>query len=142
MKTLVSTFALALALAFTGPAFAGDVTTAKNQADCEKAGGSGMLRPKCAQRRRCNPASFAISATEGARFGGRPFVILQLPELSSVDGVSNIRLDWLNSPARPSWVGPRRHWTRAPLGGAFVFCGYGDRPGHQACHQDALIGAA
>jgi hypothetical protein len=39
MKTLVSTFALALALAFTGPAFAGDVTTAKNQTDCEKAGG-------------------------------------------------------------------------------------------------------
>ncbi len=39
MKTLISTFALALALAFTGPAFAGDVTTAKNQADCEKAGG-------------------------------------------------------------------------------------------------------
>ena len=39
MKTLVSTFALALALAFTGPAFAGDVTTAKNAADCEKAGG-------------------------------------------------------------------------------------------------------
>jgi hypothetical protein len=39
MKTLVSTFALALALAFAGPAFAGDVTTAKNQADCEKAGG-------------------------------------------------------------------------------------------------------
>jgi hypothetical protein len=40
MKTLISTFALALALAFTGPAFAGDVTTAKNQADCEKAHGS------------------------------------------------------------------------------------------------------
>jgi hypothetical protein len=39
MKTLVSTIALGLALAFTGPAFAGDVTTAKNQADCEKAGG-------------------------------------------------------------------------------------------------------
>ena len=39
MKTLVSTFALALALAFTGPALAGDVTTAKTQADCEKAGG-------------------------------------------------------------------------------------------------------
>jgi len=39
MKTLVSTFALALALAFIGPAFAGDVTTAKTQADCEKAGG-------------------------------------------------------------------------------------------------------
>ena len=40
MKTLVSTFALALALAFAGPAFAGDVTTAKNAADCEKAGGT------------------------------------------------------------------------------------------------------
>ena len=40
MKALVSVFALALALAFTGPAFAGDVTAAKNQADCEKAGGT------------------------------------------------------------------------------------------------------
>jgi hypothetical protein len=39
MKPLISMFALALALAFTGPALAGDVTTAKNQADCEKAGG-------------------------------------------------------------------------------------------------------
>jgi hypothetical protein len=39
MKALVATFALALALAFTGPAFAGDVTTAKTPADCEKAGG-------------------------------------------------------------------------------------------------------
>jgi hypothetical protein len=39
MKTLVSTLALALALAFTGSAFAGDVSTAKNKADCEKAGG-------------------------------------------------------------------------------------------------------
>ena len=40
MKTLVSTFALALALAFTGPAFAGDVTKAKTEADCQKAGGT------------------------------------------------------------------------------------------------------
>ena len=40
MKTLASTVALALALAFAGPAFAGDVTTAKTQADCEKAGGT------------------------------------------------------------------------------------------------------
>jgi hypothetical protein len=39
MKTLISTFALALALAFTGPAFAGDVSAAKNKPDCEKAGG-------------------------------------------------------------------------------------------------------
>jgi hypothetical protein len=40
MKTLISIFGLALALAFTGPAFAGDVTKAKTQADCEKAGGT------------------------------------------------------------------------------------------------------
>jgi hypothetical protein len=40
MKTLISIFALALALAFTGPAFAQDVTTAKTAADCAKAGGT------------------------------------------------------------------------------------------------------
>jgi hypothetical protein len=40
MKTLVSTFALALALAFTGPAFAGDVTKATDKASCDKAGGA------------------------------------------------------------------------------------------------------
>ena len=39
MKTLVSTFALVLALAFTGPAFAGDVTKATDKASCDKAGG-------------------------------------------------------------------------------------------------------
>jgi hypothetical protein len=40
MKTLVSVFAVALALAFTGPAFAaGDVTKAKTAAECAKAGG-------------------------------------------------------------------------------------------------------
>ena len=39
MKTLVSIFAVALALAFTGPAFAGDVTAAKSKAECHKAGG-------------------------------------------------------------------------------------------------------
>ena len=40
MKTLLSTLALALAIGFAMPAFAGDVTTAKNAADCEKAGGA------------------------------------------------------------------------------------------------------
>ena len=39
MKTLLSIFALTLALAFTGPVFAGDVTAAKTEADCTKAGG-------------------------------------------------------------------------------------------------------
>lgn len=41
MKTIASLFALAFALAFTGPAFAGDdVTKAKTEADCTKAGGT------------------------------------------------------------------------------------------------------
>ena len=41
MKTLISTLAIALPLAFTGPAFAGagDPTAAKTEADCTKAGG-------------------------------------------------------------------------------------------------------
>ena len=39
MKTLISIFAVTLALAFTGPAFAADVTAAKTKADCHKAGG-------------------------------------------------------------------------------------------------------
>jgi hypothetical protein len=39
MKTLISSLALAFAIAFAGSAFAGDVSSAKNQADCEKAGG-------------------------------------------------------------------------------------------------------
>ena len=38
MKTLISTLAVALALAFTGPAFAG-ATAAKTEADCKKACG-------------------------------------------------------------------------------------------------------
>ena len=40
MKTLLSTLVLALSLGFAMPAFAGDVTTAKNAADCEQAGGT------------------------------------------------------------------------------------------------------
>ena len=38
MKALISALAMALAIAFTGSAFAGDVSTAKNAADCAKAG--------------------------------------------------------------------------------------------------------
>jgi hypothetical protein len=39
MKGFASILALALALAFAGPAFAGDVTAAKTEADCKAAGG-------------------------------------------------------------------------------------------------------
>ncbi len=52
MRTLVSIFALTLAFAFTAPAFAGDVTTAKTQADCEKAGGVwDAATNKCAEKK-------------------------------------------------------------------------------------------
>jgi hypothetical protein len=40
MKTLISTLAITLALAFTGPAFAGEVTKATDKASCDKAGGT------------------------------------------------------------------------------------------------------
>ena len=39
MKILISTLAMTLALAFTGPAFAG-AAAAKTEADCTKAGGT------------------------------------------------------------------------------------------------------
>ena len=53
MKTLVSMVALALAIAFTGPAFAGDVTTAKTQADCDKAGGVwDAATSKCSEKKK------------------------------------------------------------------------------------------
>lgn len=52
MKSLISTLVVALALAFTGPAFAGDVTTAKTQADCEKAGGMwDATTNKCSEKK-------------------------------------------------------------------------------------------
>lgn len=39
MKTIMTMLGLALAVAFSGPALAGDVTKAKTKAECEKAGG-------------------------------------------------------------------------------------------------------
>jgi hypothetical protein len=52
MKILISTLAVALALAFTGPAFAGDVTAAKTEADCTKAGGMwDAAKNMCAEKK-------------------------------------------------------------------------------------------
>jgi hypothetical protein len=39
MKTCISICAIVLALAFTGTAFAGDVSAAKTEAECQTAGG-------------------------------------------------------------------------------------------------------
>ena len=52
MKTLLSIFALTLALAFTGPAFAGDVTAAKTEADCAKAGGTWNATTKVCEEKK------------------------------------------------------------------------------------------
>ncbi len=52
MKTLLSIFALILALAFTGPAFAGDVTAAKTEADCAKAGGTWNATTKMCEEKK------------------------------------------------------------------------------------------
>jgi hypothetical protein len=47
MKTLISIFALTLALAFTVPAFAGDVTAAKKaEEQCQKDGGNWDAKSK------------------------------------------------------------------------------------------------
>jgi hypothetical protein len=52
MKTLISIFAMTLALAFTGPAFAGDVTAAKTEADCAKAGGTWNATTKVCEEKK------------------------------------------------------------------------------------------
>ena len=52
MKTLLSIFALTLALAFTGPAFAGAVTAAKTEADCAKAGGTWNATTKMCEEKK------------------------------------------------------------------------------------------
>jgi hypothetical protein len=46
------TLAVALALAFTGPAFAGDVTKATDKASCDKAGGTWDAQTsKCSEKK-------------------------------------------------------------------------------------------
>jgi hypothetical protein len=49
MKTLITIFAIALALAFTVPAFAQDLSTAKNPDDCAAAGGVWDIKTKTCQ---------------------------------------------------------------------------------------------
>ena len=51
MKGFASILALALALAFAGPAFAGDVTAAKTEADCKAAGGMWDADNTCAEKK-------------------------------------------------------------------------------------------
>jgi hypothetical protein len=52
MKILISTFAVALALAFTGPTFAGEVPGAKTEAACQKAGGEWDAKTKvCSEKK-------------------------------------------------------------------------------------------
>ena len=73
MKGLLSMLAVALALAVTGPAFAGDITKATTKADCDKAGGTWDDRKRCVLRRRCNGLGASQSPRRGVGFGRRPF---------------------------------------------------------------------
>ena len=52
MKTLLSIFGLTLGLVFIGPAFAGDVTAAKTEADCAKAGGTWNATTKMCEEKK------------------------------------------------------------------------------------------
>ena len=51
MKILISIFAMTLALAFTGPAFAG-AAAAKTEADCAKAGGAWNATTKMCEEKK------------------------------------------------------------------------------------------
>jgi hypothetical protein len=57
MKALVLILVIAVALAFTGPAFAGNLASAKTAADCARAGGVWDAKPTSAQRKGCRPLS-------------------------------------------------------------------------------------
>jgi hypothetical protein len=50
MKTIIAVLGLAVALAFTGPAFAQDAAAATDKASCDKAGGTWDDAAK-----KCNP---------------------------------------------------------------------------------------
>jgi hypothetical protein len=67
MKALTYTFVLAIALAFTGPAFAEDVTKATTEADCAKAGGTWD-----AQSNECAEESAKMGKEEGTHEGADP----------------------------------------------------------------------
>ena len=51
MKILIATFAMTLALAFSGPVFAG-ATAAKTEADCAKAGGTWNATTKMCEEKK------------------------------------------------------------------------------------------
>jgi hypothetical protein len=52
MKTAISMLSLALAIAVTGPAAAGDVTKATDKASCDKAGGTwDDTAKKCSEKK-------------------------------------------------------------------------------------------
>jgi ABC-type nickel/cobalt efflux system permease component RcnA len=73
MKGLVSILALAIGLAFTVPAFAGDVTAAKTETDCAKAGGTWNATTKMCEETKCKPTVALATSRRGVGFGRRPF---------------------------------------------------------------------
>ena len=72
MKGLASIIALALAIAFTGPAFAQDVTTAKTAADCEKAGGVWDAATNTCAAKKIKPYRLLFMTRRGVGYGPAP----------------------------------------------------------------------
>ena len=72
MKILISTFAVALALAFTGPAFAGDVKSQRRRPIAIRRAACGMLLPTPAQRKRATE-QYGYMLLKGVGLVGAPF---------------------------------------------------------------------
>ena len=76
MKIFISIFAVAIALAFTGPAFAGDVKNAKSEQDCVRDGGTWNDASKTCARTRCKSSVVLARLRTGVGFGRAPFIWL------------------------------------------------------------------
>ena len=72
MKGLVSILALALALAFTGPAFAG-ASAAKTEADCTKAGGVWDAATNTCAEKKPQAVVRLFHGSEGRRLRPAPY---------------------------------------------------------------------
>ena len=99
MKAFISTVAIALALAVTGPAFAGDVSKATDKASCDKAGGNWDDTARSAQRK-CKRYTVPIG-DKGARFGG-PLFYSQSPGNRTAKNPTSSALWPRRSAAAPS----------------------------------------
>ena len=74
MKTFISILAVTLALAFTGPAFAGNVKAAKTESDCRMADGQWDKMNKV-RREKDVSLTVALNGTKGRRLRSALFLV-------------------------------------------------------------------